>query len=201
MHLLTCHMLDRGCAQIAAWNEHGLPVRVAVNASVQDLHDPDFPAQILALLRRYAVPPQQLTIEITERMVLVDTERIERAARRIAELGVGLSLDDFGTGFASIQQLRILPLTEVKIDKSYVMGMTGNEAARAIVTSVHQLARALHLEVVAEGVEDAPTAAALNRLPGTIGQGWHFGHPVPADEFAEQWQPSTASDRARTRAR
>lgn len=190
MHLLTCHMLDQVCAQVAAWNEHGLRVRVAVNASVQDLHDPDFPAQIMALLRRHAVPPRQLTIEITERMVLVDTNRIERAARRIAGLGVGLSLDDFGTGFASIQQLRILPLTEVKIDKSYVTGMTGDEAQRAIVTSVHQLASALHLAVVAEGVEDARTAAALNRLPGTIGQGWHFGHPVPGEEFAERWQPA-----------
>ena len=201
MHLLTRHMLDRVCAQISAWNERGLRVRVAVNASVQDLHDPDFPAQILAVLRAYGVPPGQLTIEITERLVLDDAERMARAARRIAELGVGLSLDDFGTGFASIQQLRILPLTEVKIDKSYVNGMTGNEVQRAIVTSVHQLASALNLAVVAEGVEDARTAAALTRLPGTIGQGWHFGHPVPADEFVAQWHhlgpPAAAGHRPR----
>jgi EAL domain-containing protein (putative c-di-GMP-specific phosphodiesterase class I) len=207
MHLLTIHMVDLVCAQIDAWNRRGLRVRVAVNASVQDLHDTDFPAQILTLLRSHGVPPEQLTIEITERMVLGDTERMSRAARRISAMGIGLSLDDFGTGFASIQQLRVLPLTEVKIDKSYVNGMTSNGAQRAIVTGVHQLATALHLAVVAEGVEDASTAAALNRLPGMIGQGWHFGHPVSADEFAEQWQagrqPAAAArtDRGRMRAR
>jgi EAL domain-containing protein (putative c-di-GMP-specific phosphodiesterase class I) len=185
--MLTRHILDRVCAQLRTWHDRGLRIRVAVNASVQDLHDPDFPAQISQLLEGYGVPPDQLTIEITERMLIDDTERVARAAAKISALGVGLSLDDFGTGYASLQQLRVLPLTEVKVDKSYVSGMTSNPSQRAIVASVHQLAKALRLEVVAEGVEDRVTAAALSRLPGLIGQGWHFGHPVPPEVFEEQW--------------
>jgi diguanylate cyclase (GGDEF)-like protein len=192
MHLLTLHVLDRAIGQARAWNDAGLRVRVAVNASAQDLHDADFPAQILRLLSNHGVAPDRLTIEITERMLVDDTGRVARGAARIAELGVGLSLDDFGTGFASIQQLRLLPLSEVKIDKSYVSGMTRSGGLRAIVTSVHQLARALHMSVVAEGVEDGRTAAALARLPGTVGQGWHFGRPMPAGQFEQRWLPAAA---------
>jgi diguanylate cyclase (GGDEF)-like protein len=195
MHLLTRHMLDRVVSQIRTWADRGLRLRVAVNASVQDLHAPEFPAEISDLLMTYGVTPDQLTIEITERMLIDDPERVARAAERIAALGVGLSLDDFGTGYASMQQLRVLPLAEVKIDKSYVQGMTDNESQRAIVTSVHQLAAALRLAVVAEGVEDEQTAAALGRLPGTIGQGWHFGRPIPAAEFEARWHPAPAYSR------
>src|SRR5690606_15015706 len=105
----------------------------------------------------------------------------------IQKIGVALSLDDFGTGYASIQQLQVLPLAEVKIDRSYVHGMVHDEAKAAIVENVHDLATALGLTVVAEGVEDAATASALARLPGVIGQGWYFGRPVPAAAFDEQW--------------
>jgi EAL domain-containing protein (putative c-di-GMP-specific phosphodiesterase class I) len=187
MHRLTHHILEQVCAQVQAWHERGLRVRVAVNASVQDLHDPNFPAEIAQALQDYGIPPDQLTIEITERMLVDDLERVARAAAKISGLGVGLSLDDFGTGYASLQQLRALPLTEVKIDKSYVSGMAHESSQRAIVSSVHQLARALRLDVVAEGVEDEATAVALTRLAGTIGQGWFFGHPVPPEVFEERW--------------
>ncbi|MBX6749089.1 MAG: GGDEF domain-containing protein [Micromonosporaceae bacterium] len=187
MPLLTRHMLDRAAAQARAWHERGRPLRVAVNVSMQDLHNPDLPALISDTLRRYGLPPSCLAIEVTERLLVVDSARVSRAAEEIQKIGVALSLDDFGTGYASIQQLRILPLAEVKIDKSYVHGLVGNETKAAIVRSVHDLATALGMSVVAEGVEDAATASALARLPGVIGQGWHFGHPVPAAEFDEQW--------------
>jgi EAL domain-containing protein (putative c-di-GMP-specific phosphodiesterase class I) len=172
---------------MSAWNRRGLRLRVSVNISAQDLHDPDFPEQISEILRLHNLPPKQLTIEITERMLIADAERVVRAVAPLAALGVGLSLDDFGTGYASMQQLQLLPLTEVKIDKSYVAEITDNPARWAIVTSVHELASALGLTVVAEGVEEERTADALRRLPGTIGQGYHFGHPVPPDEFEHQW--------------
>ncbi|HEY7222876.1 MAG TPA: bifunctional diguanylate cyclase/phosphodiesterase [Micromonosporaceae bacterium] len=201
MHLLTRHMLDRVCAQVHAWNLRGMQLRVAVNASVQDLHDREFPAELADVLRRYDIPPDQLTIEITERMLIDDVDRVARAAESIAALGIGLSLDDFGTGYASMQQLRALPLTEVKIDKSYVSGMTENAAQQAIVTSVHQLARALNLDVVAEGVEDHRTAAVLTRLPRTIGQGWYFGRPVSAAVLEEQWGRSPRPARRPARVR
>lgn len=185
--MLTRHMLDRVATQARAWYERGRFLRVAVNASMQDLSTPDFPAQVSAVLRRHGLPPGCLTIEITERLLVSDSARVSQAAAEILRIGVGLSLDDFGTGYASIQQLRALPLTEVKIDKSYVHDLTHDKAKRAIVKSVHELASALDLSVVAEGVEDEATARTLARFPGVIGQGWHFGRPVPAEAFDEHW--------------
>ncbi len=97
MHLLTRHVLDGVCAQLKMWNSLGRRMRVAANVSMQDLHNPDFPAEISQILKRHRIAPEQLTIEITERMLTVDTELVARAAERIAGIGVGLSLDDFGT--------------------------------------------------------------------------------------------------------
>jgi EAL domain-containing protein (putative c-di-GMP-specific phosphodiesterase class I) len=119
-------------------------------------------------------------------------ERISKVAAGVAGQGMGLSLDDFGTGYASLQQLRELPLSEVKVDRSYVSGMVENPADAAIVTSVHQLTRALGVDMVAEGVEDQRTADVLARLPGTIGQGWHFGRPMTVHDLQE-WRRSRSS--------
>jgi diguanylate cyclase (GGDEF)-like protein len=184
MHMLTRHVLERVVVQLRDWRAAGLPVRVAVNASAQDLRAPGFIDELRDLLARHGVEPAALVIEITERLLLEDSERVARVAEAIVGLGVGLSLDDFGTGHASLQQLRRLPLTEVKIDKSYVLGVTGSPAQRAIVTSVHALAQALDLSVVAEGVADERIARQLARLPGIIGQGFHFGHPMSPEQFA-----------------
>jgi predicted signal transduction protein with EAL and GGDEF domain len=182
MHMLTKHVLFSVVTQMRRWNDEGEPLRVAVNISVQDLHDPAFVSELGTLIAEHGIATEQVTIEITERMLITDEPRVGQVAKLLTNLGVGLSLDDFGTGHASLQQLRQLPLTEVKLDRSYVSGIVANPGDRAVVTSVHQMARALGLTVVAEGVEDERTAAALARLPGTIGQGWHFGAPMPADE-------------------
>ena len=189
MHLLTRHILQIVAAQIRRWNEQGEPVRVAVNASVRDLHEPDFVDELGVLLGQHAIAPRQLIIEITERMLVSDTPEIKRVAGMLAKLGVGLSLDDFGTGHASLQQLRRLPQSEVKVDRSYVSAMVDNPADAAIVASVHELARTLAVDMVAEGVEDERTAAALARLPGTIGQGWHFGRPMTVGGLSD-WRRS-----------
>jgi EAL domain-containing protein (putative c-di-GMP-specific phosphodiesterase class I) len=124
-------------------------------------------------------------------MLVLDAPRVSRVCDELKRLGIGLSLDDFGTGYASMQQLRQLPLTEVKVDRSYVQGIVDNPADLAIVTSVSQLARALGVRIVAEGVEDQRTADALNMLAGMVGQGYHFAHPMSADEL-RNWvaQPS-----------
>jgi EAL domain-containing protein (putative c-di-GMP-specific phosphodiesterase class I) len=167
---------------------------VAVNVSVHDLHDPHFIDELRETIARNEVPPARFTVELTERMLIKDAPRVSQVCQTLAELGFGLSLDDFGTGYASLQQLRQLPLTEVKVDRSYVSGVVDNPADRAIITSVHQLARTLGVEVVAEGVEDERTARALATLPGTIGQGYHFGRPMPADAL-EEWLRSRSPGR------
>jgi EAL domain-containing protein (putative c-di-GMP-specific phosphodiesterase class I) len=178
MQMLSRHVLATVTDQARRWNERGQPLRVAVNVSVQDLHDPAFPDELGALIRSSGIPAAQLTIEITERMLTTDAPRVIQACGTLTQLGVGLSLDDFGTGYASLQQLRQLPLTEVKIDRLYVRGFVDDPTDRAIVTSVYELARALRVDVVAEGVEDHRTAHALGRLAGTIGQGYYFGAPM-----------------------
>jgi predicted signal transduction protein with EAL and GGDEF domain len=183
MHLLTQHVLERVAAQVRRWNEQGEQIRVSVNVSVGDLHGPDFVDELGELVRKHDIPTQQLLIEITERMLISDLPRVIEVAGTLVGSGVGLSLDDFGTGYASLQQLRQVPLTEVKVDRSYVNGMVDNRADEAIVTSVHQLAGALGVDVVAEGVEDQRTADALARLGGVIGQGWHFGRPMTVENL------------------
>ncbi len=192
MHLLTWHVLKTVVGDLRRWNEQGRAVRAAVNVSVQDLHDPEFADELGQLIRSQGISPTQLTIEITEGMLMADTPRVAAAAAMLVTLGVGLALDDFGTGFASLQQLRQLPLTEVKIDRSYVSGMVDTPADRAIVRSVHQLAQALDVVVVAEGVEDQRTADALTALPGTHGQGYHFGRPMTA-EALDDWHTARTS--------
>jgi predicted signal transduction protein with EAL and GGDEF domain len=187
MHMLTRHVLTTVAEQMRHWNAHNEPLRVSVNVSVQDLHEHDFVAELGELVRAYDLPPRQLVVEITERMLISDMDRVRQVARELGEHGVGLSLDDFGTGYASLQQLRQLPLQEVKVDRSYINNMVDNPADRAIVTSVYQLTRALGVDVVAEGVEDERTAKALATLGGTIGQGWYFGKPMAAEDL-RRWR-------------
>jgi EAL domain-containing protein (putative c-di-GMP-specific phosphodiesterase class I) len=186
MHLLTKHVLRSVARQMRRWNHEGQPLRVAVNISVQDLHDASFVGELKTLLADHEIATEQLTIEITERMLITDEPRVGYVAEMLTRLGVGLSLDDFGTGHASLQQLRNLPLTEVKLDRAYISGIVENPADRAVVHSVHDMARALGVAVVAEGVEDERTAIALARMPGVIGQGWHFGAPMPPHELRQR---------------
>jgi diguanylate cyclase (GGDEF)-like protein len=191
IRLLTRYVLRSVAVQLQSWNEEGLHVRGSVNVSVLDLHDPGFVAEMQDVLASHRILPEQLMVEITERTVA--DAGAARAACALRELGVGLSLDDFGSGHASLHQLRQLPLTEVKIDQAYVRTMVENPADLAIVTSVHQLASALHFAVVAEGVETPATAIALAEFAGTIGQGYYFGHPMPANGLRQWTAPVLAS--------
>jgi diguanylate cyclase (GGDEF)-like protein len=181
MQLLTHRVLAMVAEQTRRWNDQGQSIRTAVNVSVEDLHDPDFVDELGALIRSSGIPPEQITIEITESILVSDAPRVARACDTLARVGVGLSLDDFGTGYASMRQLRQLPLTEVKIDGSYVRGFVDDPTDRAIVTSVHEMARALGVAVVAEGVEDRRTTRALASFAGMVGQGYYFGPPMTVD--------------------
>jgi diguanylate cyclase len=200
MHQLTLRVLDEAAGQMRRWNDRGRPTRVAVNVSVRDLHAAEFVDELSALVARHGVPASQLTIEVTERMVISADPLVVEAAERIRALGFGLALDDFGVGFASVDQLRTLPITEVKIDKSYVERVASSPEDRAIMRSLHDLAGALRLEMVAEGVEDEPTVAALSRLPGIIAQGYFFGRPMTASAF-DEWRAAASRLPSRAHAR
>jgi EAL domain-containing protein (putative c-di-GMP-specific phosphodiesterase class I) len=122
-------------------------------------------------------------VEITESAVMTDARQVLSSIGRLHQLGVAVALDDFGTGYSSLQHLRRLPLREVKIDRSFVLGMTADREDAAIVRSVIDLAAALDLRVVAEGVEDERTWRALHAAGCHAAQGWFYGRPMPAEDL------------------
>jgi diguanylate cyclase (GGDEF)-like protein len=180
MRILTYRIIDEAVAQLARWRETGLVLRAAVNVSVRDLHAPDFCDYLTDRLEHHAVPASQLQLEITEGALMADPRRVLATLKRLEELGIALSLDDFGTGFSSMQHLRRLQVSEVKIDKSFVLGMREDPDATAIVRSIIDLGRALGLHVVAEGVEDEHTWRQLRALGCDTAQGWFHARPMPA---------------------
>jgi diguanylate cyclase len=188
MHLLTARVIETVTSQLGAWKRQGMTTRASINVSINDIHRENFINDIDSGLRKNDLTPTQFTVEITEGVLTSDLGRVQRAAERIRARGVGLSVDDFGTGYASLQQFRQLPLTEVKIDRSYISEMQTDPTQRAIIAAIHELGRLLQLDVVAEGVGDAETVAALEGLPHIIGQGWHVGKPMAPDALARWWQ-------------
>jgi EAL domain-containing protein (putative c-di-GMP-specific phosphodiesterase class I) len=140
--------------------------------------------EIDTLLHRYDVPPDLLQLEITESALMADPHRVLDTITRLDRMGVAISLDDFGTGYSSLQHLRRLPFAEVKIDRSFVLGMAADRGDAAIVRSVIALADSLGLRVVAEGVEDERTWRLLAAAGCHAAQGWFHARPMPAPDLA-----------------
>ena len=183
MRPLTLHVLETALAQLAAWRADGLDLHIAVNLAVQNLLDLRTPGQIARALERHGLPPQALTLEVTESLMLHDPQRAGEVLADLAELGVDLALDDFGTGYSSLEHLKRLPVNELKIDKSFVMTMDRDPADRAIVASTAALGRSLGLRVVAEGVESRASASVLAAIGCDLAQGFYYSPPVPADQL------------------
>jgi diguanylate cyclase (GGDEF)-like protein len=184
MRLLTLRIVDDVVEQVAKWAAAGVLVRASVNVSIRDLHTGEVAERLADQLRRYSVPPQQLQLEITEGALMADPRRVLATMAALERLGVAISLDDFGTGYSSLQHLRRLPLAEVKVDRSFVLGMARDPDDAAIVNSIVELARALGLRVVAEGVEDEETLRRLAAAGCHVAQGWLYAHPMPGEEIA-----------------
>ncbi|MFI5490934.1 putative bifunctional diguanylate cyclase/phosphodiesterase [Actinoplanes sp. NPDC051859] len=184
MRLLTSRVLREVIGQLASWQAAGRPIRASVNVSVRDLHATDIAEEIRDLLLRHEVPADLLQLEITESALMADPHRVLDTITRLDRMGVAISLDDFGTGFSSLQHLRRLPLSEVKIDRSFVLGMAADPGDAAIVRSVIALAGSLGLRVVAEGVEDERTWRVLAADGCHAAQGWFHARPMPAEDFA-----------------
>jgi len=180
---MTRHVLDRAVAQCAAWRHAGQDLTVSVNLSVRNLLDPDLAGLISDLLRTYRLTPSALELEITESMLMSDPDRSLVTLTRLSQLGVGLSVDDYGTGYSSLANLRRLPIDELKIDRSFVSPMLSDESDLIIVRSTINLGHDLGLTVVAEGVEDEATLHRLEGLGCDLAQGYHFSKPLPAEAF------------------
>ncbi|MFD0822392.1 putative bifunctional diguanylate cyclase/phosphodiesterase, partial [Micromonospora zhanjiangensis] len=183
MRLLTRRVIDDVVEQLAKWTAAGLDLRAAVNVSVRDLHTGEIVEQIADRLARYGVPTASLQLEITEGALMADPRRVLATISRLDKLGVAISLDDFGTGYSSMQHLRRLPLSEVKVDRSFVLGMAVDADDAAIVRSMIELAGALGLRVVAEGVEDERTWRLLREVGCDVAQGWFYARPMPAADL------------------
>lgn len=181
---LTHWVLDNALAQCAAWQRAGLELTVAVNLSVWNLHDRDFDQVVAGLLAQWEVPARYLELEITESAMVADPDM--EMLHRLHAIGVRLAVDDYGTGFSSLAYLKSMPLTDIKIDKSFVIDMTVDDNDAVIVRSTIDLAHNLGRKVVAEGVETKEIWDLLEILRCDTAQGYYISPPIPAADL-DRW--------------
>ncbi len=180
---LTYWVIDEALLQCRAWRQMGISLNIAVNLSPRNLHDPGLTAKVAGLLAKWSVPANQLTLEITENAIMLDPERALTILTRLNGMGVQLSIDDFGTGYSSLIYLKKLPVTQLKIDRSFVMEMTRDENDTIIVRSTIDLGHNMGCHIVAEGVENKETLDQLNALGCDHVQGYYLSRPLPAEEL------------------
>jgi diguanylate cyclase (GGDEF)-like protein len=180
---ITRWALDRAVAQGAEWHRAGCSIPLAVNIGADDI-DERLDSRIAAILGRHQLPPCLLSLELTESSFIDDPERALHVLTALAALGVGLSIDDFGTGYSSLGLLARMPVHEMKVDRSFVLGLASDAGYAAIVRSAIDMGHSLGLKVVAEGIETQSIADRLRELRCDIGQGYLYARPMPAQDFA-----------------
>jgi diguanylate cyclase (GGDEF)-like protein/PAS domain S-box-containing protein len=182
-------VLNQGLSQLRSWNDTGLDVGLAVNLSSWNLRDPEFPELASGLLDRWSVQPDRLNLEITESGIMAPSAIFD-AITQLSTLGIGLSIDDFGTGYSSLARLKRLPVNEIKIDKSFIIGMTADTMSVSIVRSVIELGHNMGLRVVAEGVENREAWEKLVTLGCDLAQGHYLCPPMPPTDLTRWFRDS-----------
>jgi diguanylate cyclase (GGDEF)-like protein len=185
---LTRHVLEMVCVQMSEWDRVGAEfahLPVAVNLSARNLLEPDFDEFLEDILASHLIEPDRLELEVTESALIEDTVRSHQMLHKIAGLGVTLAVDDFGTGYTSMSQLEQMPLSTLKIDRSFTMRLADDPGGVTLVKAMVDLAHEFGLEVVAEGVEDAEVTAMLRELGCDIGQGYLWSRPVESAALPE----------------
>jgi diguanylate cyclase (GGDEF)-like protein len=183
MRELSRRVLAMAICQAGAWFRLDRPWRVAVNLSATDLLDRSLVDDVSALLRRYGTPARRITLEVTESVLMTDPVRAMEVLGKLRGLGLSVALDDFGTGWSSLTHLQRMPVDEIKIDRSFVAAMATEANSAAIVSSTVDLAHALGLRVVAEGIEDEATWTRLRAVGCDAAQGYHLSRPLPPGEL------------------
>lgn len=180
---LTEWLLQRCFSEAARWKAAGLSLHLSINLSAMTLLDPSLLERLRQLLAQHRVAAEAINLEITESCFISSPERSLEVLRQLRAMGFMLSIDDFGTGFSSLSYLKDMPLTELKIDQAFVRRLLSHPGDQAIVSSTISLAHNLGLTVVAEGIEDEPTAQWLAEHQCNIAQGYWFARPMPCDAF------------------
>ena len=190
IHPLTEWVLDAAFAKASAWRALGYDWTMSVNLSAANLQNKDLAKKVETLLSRYAINPAKIMLEITESALMADPTRALNTVRELKELGVRLAIDDFGTGYSSLAYLKDLPVDEVKVDQSFVLGMSGNIKDERIVLATVFLGHSLGLSVTAEGVEDEAVFLKLLDMGCDKAQGYYIASPMPEDDFLD-WAEHT----------
>lgn len=183
---LTQWVIDTTLSETSHLRQAGKRLSMAVNLSAWNMQDPELPTTIARILEKHAVPGGQLTLEITESAMMSDPVRARKILMQLGKMGLNLAVDDFGMGFSSLGYLKMLPVNELKIDKSFVTNMRGDKNDAIIVHSIIELAHNLGLRVTAEGVENQQTLSQLQQRKCDMAQGFHISPPLPADAL-QQW--------------
>lgn len=183
IHLLTEWALKTAIGQCGRWRRNNIDLTVAINLSACDLMNKNLPMTIERLLEEHDVKPEWIVLEVTESAIMADASLALEILRCLNDMGHVLSIDDFGTGHSSMAYLKQLPVQELKIDKSFVLGLASNKEDEVIVQSTIELASRLGLKVTAEGIEDAATVKVLQNLNCQMGQGFFLSKPVSPEEI------------------
>ncbi len=180
-------VLAAACRQGCRWQEQGHAIRIGVNLSSSQLRSGDLSVLVDAVLQATGFSASLLELEVTEDIVLADEQRAMKNFRELQALGITLAFDDFGTGYAGLSYLKKFPLNVLKIDRTFVSNLCTSADDMAIVSATIGMSRQLGLKVIAEGIEDAATAEALLHFGCDEGQGYHYGKPMPAEEFERRF--------------
>jgi EAL domain-containing protein (putative c-di-GMP-specific phosphodiesterase class I) len=194
-------VLREACARARAWQSLRTGVRVAVNLSARQFRQRGLAATIERTLGETGLAPDLLELELTEGVLMQHSADSVSALANLEAIGVRLAIDDFGTGYSSLAYLKRFPIHAIKVDRSFVRDIRTDPDDAAIVTAIVAMARSLHLDVTAEGVENAQQASFLRSLDCDFAQGYYFGRPMPAAEFAELVAAARTLEPALERAR
>lgn len=185
-------VMNTSSREMARWLRWAPELKVAINSSATDLEDSDLAGVMRDVLGMWGVDSCHIKLEITETSLMRNPQAGIATLHALRDMGIRTSIDDFGTGYSSLSWLKELPVDELKIDRSFVQRMTGDRRDRQLVQAIIDLAHALNLTVIAEGIECADSALLLRDMGCDIGQGYHFGRPVTSAEFERVWVAGNA---------
>jgi EAL domain-containing protein (putative c-di-GMP-specific phosphodiesterase class I) len=186
MNEIGLWVLNAACREAGGWREQGLKdLKMAVNLSARQLQDPELSSIIVRTLERHGLAAQNLELELTETAAMEDSARTRELFHQLRGLGVGVAIDDFGSGYSSLSYVKNLPFSKLKIDREFVMAVDERRDSRAICAALVELARGLDITVLAEGVESGGEVDTLRELGCSMFQGFFFGRPITASSFLD----------------